>query len=105
MKKQEVYGVTCNDDRMNPIIRQGDKVITEKPTGTEVSILEINNNSLYVIVMGEVQTVARITVIQDGIILSFFNWQYTPIYFSNDDILDEKIHILGRVIESRQIRE
>lgn len=105
MERQEVYSIICGDDRMNPIIREGDKVITETPIGREISTLEIKDNSLYVISMDEVMTVARITAVKDGIILSFYNWKYTPVYMSNGDITEGKIHILGRVVESRQIRE
>ncbi len=101
MDNKKLYTLTMKDDSMNPIISKGDVLIVAEPKGVEVALNEIENNKLYVAIIGDDTTTACITVATGGIILSYANRKYPPRYFSNEDIEKKKLRIIGRVVESR----
>ena len=108
MNKKKTYSIIMEDESMKDIARwdisKGDTLIIEPPK--EIPIIngeEIEDNRTYVSIVGSDTIISRITKTEDGIILSFHNWDYPPRYFSYEALRKGKICIIGKVIERRCI--
>ena len=90
------YGLIAKGDSMSPRIQEGDVLIVKQQSTAEsgdVVIAKIN---------GDEATCKRLLKQEDGIVLQPFNPAYSPMYFSNADILKKPVVIVGKVIENRQ---
>lgn len=90
------YGLIAKGDSMSPRIQAGDVLIVKQQSTAEsgdVVIAKIN---------GDEATCKRLLKQEDGIVLQPFNPAYSPMYFSNADILKKPVVIVGKVIENRQ---
>jgi repressor LexA len=53
-------------------------------------------------VNGDNATIKRLLKYEDGIRLMPTNPAYEPLYFTNDEILEKPVKVIGKVIENRQ---
>ena len=91
----EYYGLRARGDSMLPKIEEGDIMIVHYQQDVEsgqVAIVRIN---------GEDATCKRVRKHHDGIELFGYNPSYAPRFFSNDEIKDLPVVIMGRVVEVR----
>lgn len=91
----EFFGLTVRGDSMEPRIRSGDVVICRQQPDAESDQLVI------VTVNGDSATCKRLKKYQDGIALVSSNPAYEPMYFSEKEIEEKPVRILGRVVELR----
>lgn len=95
-KTGEFFGLQVKGDSMSPRIQEGDVLIVKQQDDAETGDIVIAQ------VNGDSACVKRLLKQGDGIVLQSFNPTYTPMYFSNDDIIQKPVRIIGKVIENRQ---
>lgn len=92
----EFFGLQVKGDSMSPRIEAGDVLIVKQQSDAEsgdIVIAQVN---------GDNACVKKLLKQDDGIVLQSFNPTYAPMYFSNKDIIEKPVQIIGRVIENRQ---
>ena len=94
-KTGEFFGLQIHGDSMEPKISQGDIVIVRKQDDAE------SDNIVIAAVNGTDATCKRLKKYKDGIALISTNPAYEPMYFSNQEILEKPVRIIGRVVELR----
>lgn len=94
-KTGEYFGLQIHGDSMEPRMYEGDIVIVRKQDDAEsgdVVIAMVNSNDA---------TCKRLTKYASGITLSSLNSKYDPMTYSNEEILQKPVKILGKVVELR----
>ena len=94
-RSEDFFSFYMFDGSMEPRILKGDTVIVKNQNAVEngdVALVLVNDKDLIV---------RRVCTGYLGTILSAFNTEVDPLLFTNDQIEDSTICILGRVIESR----
>lgn len=91
----EFFALKIQGDSMEPKISNGDVVIVRKQSDVESGSLAI------VLVNGENATLKKVIKQKEGISLVPFNPSYDTVFYSNKDINNLPIIILGKVIELR----
>lgn len=94
-KTGEFFGLRIKGDSMSPRILDGDTVIIRKQNDVEsgdIAIVLINNNEA---------TCKKLTKHENGVTLSAYNPAYEPIFFSNKEIKDLPVIVIGKVVELR----
>ena len=91
----EFFGLQIRGNSMEPKFSDGDVVIVKKQPDVESGQIAV------VIVNGSDATVKRIKKINGGIMLISLNPAYEPMFYSEQDILDLPVEIIGRAIELR----
>jgi len=91
----EFFALQIRGNSMEPHMKEGDVVIVRRQNDVD------SGNIAVVLVKGESATVKKIKKQTNGILLVSFNLDYEPMFFSNQQIEDLPVTILGRVIESR----
>lgn len=94
--KGEYFALKIKGDSMEPRICEGDVVIVRKQDDVESGDIAI------VMVNGNDATIKRLLKYQDGIRLMPSNPTYDPLYFTNEEIEDKPVRIIGKVVENRQ---
>ena len=94
--KGEYFALQVKGSSMEPRIREGDIVIVRKQDDVESGEIAI------VMVNGDNATIKRLLKYEDGIRLITTNPAYEPLYFTNDEILEKPVKVIGKVIENRQ---
>ncbi len=92
----EFFGLMVKGDSMSPRIEAGDVLIVKQQSDADsgdVVIAQANGDSA---------CVKKLLKQDDGIVLQSFNPAYAPMYFSNKDIIEKPVQIIGKVIENRQ---
>ena len=95
-KSGKFFGLKIKGDSMSPRIMDGDTVIVRQQDDAEsgdVVIVRINGDSA---------TCKRLMKYTEGISLISFNPAYEPMSFTNKDIAEKPIEIIGKVVENRQ---
>ncbi len=92
----EFFGLKIKGDSMSPRISEGDTVIVKKQEDAE------SGDIVIAMVNGECATCKRLMKYQEGISLLSFNPIYQPMTFSNEEIEELPIKIIGKVVENRQ---
>ena len=95
-KTGSFFGLLIKGDSMLPNICDGDTVIIRCQEDAE------NGDTVIVAVNGNDATCKRLRKYKDGIELIPNNPAYDPIYFSNKDIMEKPVRILGKVVELRR---
>lgn len=90
------FGLIVKGDSMEPYICEGDIVIVKKQDTANTGEIVI------ALINGESATCKKIIRSREGISLVSFNPKYEPRTFSNKDIEELPVIILGRVVESRE---
>lgn len=90
------FGLKVKGDSMSPRIQEGDVLIIRQQDSAEsgdIVIARIN---------GDEATCKRYIRHDDGIVLQSFNPAYDPMFFSNTEIQQIPVQIIGIVVENRQ---
>ena len=94
-KTGEYFGIRIKGDSMAPRILHGDMLIVHTQNNYksgDIAVISIRD---------EIAKVRKIQMDKHGIILVPINPNYKTVYFSNDDIIENKVKIIGKVIECR----
>lgn len=91
----EFFGLQIHGDSMEPRMYEGDVVIVRKQDDAE------SGDIVIAMVNGNDATCKRLTKYANGITLSSLNAKYEPMIYSNEEILQKPVKILGKVIELR----
>ena len=81
---------------MSPRISEGDTVIVRQQNDAE------SGDIVIVLINGDTATCKRLMKYSEGISLISFNPAYEPMTFTNKEILEKPVKIIGKVIENRQ---
>lgn len=94
-KTGEFFGLQIHGDSMEPRMLDGDVVIVRKQDDAE------SGDIVIAMVNGDDATCKRIRKYKDGIELISNNPSYKPMYFSNYEIENKPVKIIGKVVELR----
>ncbi|KXB58777.1 putative repressor LexA [Gemella haemolysans] len=89
----EFFGLRIS---MKPDINHGDTVIVRKQSTAN------NGDVVITLVNGDDVTCKKFEKLDNGIILISNNSEYSPMYFSNEEVVTKPVVILGRVVELRR---
>lgn len=95
-KTGEFFGLQIHGDSMTPSICDGDIVIVRQQNDAESGDIVIAT------VNGDEATCKRLRKYKDGIELISINPSYKPFEFSNQEIIEKPVKILGKVVELRR---
>lgn len=95
-KSGTFFGLRIKGDSMSPRISEGDTVIVRQQEDAE------SGDVVIVLINGETATCKRLMKYAEGITLLSFNPIYEPMTFSNKEILEKPVKIIGKVVENRQ---
>lgn len=90
------FGLKVKGSSMQPRICEDDVLIVRKQNSAESGEIVI------ALVNGHDATCKKLIKHEDGISLVSFNPSFEPMYFSNKDIIEKPVEIIGKVIENRQ---
>lgn len=91
----EFFGLKIKGDSMEPRICDGDVVIVRQQNDAD------SGDIVIALVNGDDATCKRLTKYGGGIGLISLNAKYEPMMFSEDDIKDKPVKIIGKVVELR----
>ena len=91
----EHFALQIKGDSMEPRIHAGDVVIVRRQSDCD------NGETAVVLVNGDEATVKRIKKSPEGIMLISNNPAYEPMFYSNREIEELPVCIIGRVVELR----
>lgn len=94
-KTGEFFGLQIHGDSMEPRICEGDVVIVRKQDNAE------SGDIVIAMINGDDATCKRLRKYRDGIELISNNPSYAPMFFSNNDIIEKPVKIIGKVVELR----
>lgn len=94
-KTGEFFGLQIHGDSMEPRIYENDVVIVRKQEDAE------NGDIVIAMINGNDATCKRLIKYAGGISLVSLNAKYAPMTFSNKEILEKPVQILGKVVELR----
>lgn len=92
---QEYFGLVIHGDSMEPRMKEGDVVIVRKQEDAETG------DTVIVTVNGDDATCKKPKKYRDGIELIGTNPSFNPIFYSDAEIRQKPIKILGKVVELR----
>ena len=92
----EFFGLRIKGDSMKPDINHGDTVIVRKQSTAN------NGDVVITLVNGDDVTCKKFEKLDNGIILISNNSEYSPMYFSNEEVVTKPVVIIGRVVELRR---
>lgn len=91
----EYFGLVIKGESMEPRMTTGDVVIVRSQSTIE------NGEIAIVLVNGDEATCKKIKKTPEGIMLISFNQEYEPMFYSNKQIEQLPVRIIGKVIELR----
>ena len=91
----EFFGLQIHGDSMEPRMKDGDVVIVRQQDDAET------DNIVIAVVNGNEATCKRLKKYAEGIALISTNPSYEPMYFSNKEIAEKPVSIIGVVKELR----
>lgn len=89
------FGLKIKGDSMEPKISEGDVVIVRQQDDAE------SGDIIIALVNGDEATCKRLKKYSDGIMLLSNNPKYDPMVFSQQEIIQKPVRIIGRVVELR----
>lgn len=95
-KTGDFFGLQIHGDSMEPRMFEGDVVIVRQQEDAE------SGDIVIALVNGQDATCKRLLKYESGIGLISLNQKYEPMMFSNDDILEKPVKIVGKVVELRE---
>lgn len=93
--KGEYFGLLIKGDSMEPRIYDGDVVIVRQQDDAESGEIVI------ALVNGNDATCKRLLKYAGGISLISLNSKYEPMMFTNQEVIDKPVKIIGKVVELR----
>ena len=94
-KTGEFFGLQIHGDSMEPRMKEGDVVIVRQQDDAESGDIVIAT------VNGDEATCKRLMKYETGIALISINPSYDPMLFSNKEIEEKPVRIIGKVVELR----
>lgn len=94
-KTGDFFGLKIHGDSMEPRMCEGDVVIVRKQEDAE------SGDIVIAMVNGDDATCKRLRKYRDGIELISNNPAYKPMFFSNREIEEKPVKIIGKVVELR----
>lgn len=94
--KGQYFALKIRGRSMLPTMRPNDVVIVQKQETVE------NGQVAVVLVNGDDATVKKVLYQENGIMLMPFNPDFSPIFYTSEQIENLPVTIIGRVIECRQ---
>lgn len=94
-KTGDFFGLQIHGNSMEPRMCEGDVVIVRQQDDAE------SGDIVIAMVNGNDATCKRLRKYRDGIELISNNPSYDPMFFSNQDILEKPVKIIGKVVELR----
>lgn len=94
-RRGEFFALRIKGDSMEPRFVEGDVVIVRKQQTAD------SGDIVVALVNGDSATIKKLKRHQDGITLVPTNLAYEPMYYSNEEIMDLPVTILGKVVELR----
>lgn len=91
----EFFGLQINGDSMEPKMSKGDVVIVRQQDDAD------SGDTVIVTVNGTDATCKRLRKYRDGIELISTNPSYEPMFFSNEEIQNKPVKVIGKVVELR----
>lgn len=91
----EYFALKITGDSMQPRMFSGDVVIVRKQDDIDSGDIGI------VLINGQDATVKKVLKSESGITLQPLNYNYQPAFYTNQDVIDMPVKILGKVIELR----
>lgn len=92
----EFFGLRIKGDSMKPDINNGDIVIVKQQSTA------YNGDVVIALVNGNDVTCKKFEKLDNGIMLISNNSEYSPMYFSNEEVVTKPVVIIGRVVELRR---
>lgn len=92
----EFFGLRIKGDSMKPDINDGDTVIVKQQT------IANNGDIIIALVNGDDATCKKFERLDNGIMLISNNSEYSPMYFSNEEVITKPVVIIGKVVELRR---
>ena len=92
----EFFGLRIKGDSMKPDINDRDTVIVRKQSTAN------NGDVVITLVNGDDVTCKKFEKLDNGIMLISNNSEYSPMYFSNEEVTTKPVVIIGRVVELRR---
>lgn len=92
----EFFGLKIKGDSMLPILTNGDVVIVRKQSTAD------NGDTVIAMVNGDDATCKRYERSNNGIMLIPNNSSYTPTFYTNEEIENLPVTIIGKVVELRR---
>ena len=92
----EFFGLKIKGDSMKPDINNGDTVIVRQQSTAN------NGDVVIALVNGDEATCKKFEKLDNGIMLISNNSEYSPVYFSNEEVATKPVIIVGRVVELRR---
>lgn len=94
-KSGTFFGLQIHGDSMEPRMCDGDVVIVRQQDDAE------SGDIVIALVNGDDATCKRLRKYRDGIELISNNPAYAPMFFSNEDVINKPVRIIGKVVELR----
>ena len=91
----EYFGLVIKGDSMEPKMSNGDVVIVRKQSTIESGEVAI------VLINGDEATCKKIKKTPEGVMLIALNNAYEPVFYTNKQINDLPVQIIGKVVELR----
>ena len=92
----EFFALKIKGDSMKPDINDGDTVIVKQQSTAN------NGDVVIALVNGDDATCKKFEKLDNGIMLISNNSEYSPMYFSNEEVITKPVVIVGRVVELRR---
>lgn len=93
----ELFALKIKGKSMDPEIKNGDVVIVKRQEDAET------NDIVIALVNGDNEaTCKRLVKYATGIRLMPINPTYEPMYYSNEEIIEKPVRIIGKVVENRR---
>lgn len=92
----EFFGLKIKGDSMKPDINDGDTVIVKQQSTAN------NGDVVIALVNGDDATCKKFEKLDNGIMLISNNSEYSPMYFSNEEVTTKPVVLVGRVVELRR---
>lgn len=93
---KQYFGLKIKGDSMYPEYLDNDTIILEKVDDCE------SGDDCVIMVNGNDATFKRVFKNQNGIILQPLNNNYQPMIYTNEQIEDLPVHVIGKVVELRR---
>lgn len=94
-RRGEFFALRIKGDSMEPRFVEGDVVIVRKQQTAD------SGDIVVALVNGDSATIKKLKRHQNGITLVPSNAAYEPMYYSNEEIMELPVNILGKVVELR----
>lgn len=92
----EFFALKIKGDSMKPDINDGDTVIVRQQSTAN------NGDVVIALVNGDDATCKKFEKLDNGIMLISNNSKYSPMYFSNEEVVTKPVVIIGKVVELRR---